>query len=177
MNLRQAARKRCPSCGERRLRNDEFLNVLVTFLLQSAFLPSSLEFNVFSSSVISRLRGTEKESDWHEPDMALYIQENLLQEGPDGFTAAWRTGLGIVPVGFTTYSSNAQERAWRTIKGLLKPGTVVAKCLLWGNFFVCGFPGYLIVFSFAAQDAPKRSCLCYSGCGCCPYFQVAERGL
>ena len=121
-NLRSEAKRRDAVSGERRCRNDEMLPVLVTFLLQSAWFPRTIEFSCFWRSVLSRLRGQDSATDWSEPAMADYIETNLLQLGPDGLSASWQTGLGVTPLGFTTFSSNAQERSWRTVKGLLKKG-------------------------------------------------------
>lgn len=39
-----------------------------------------------------------------------------------GESAAWQGGLHNRPPGFRTYASNAQERSWRTLKGLLPRG-------------------------------------------------------
>ena len=128
-NLKAAAATRDRETGQRRLENSEMTPVLVSFLLQSAFLPSSCEFTVFWESVLSRLRGVESDTDWKEPRMAQYIEQSLLQQGPNGYTSAWRSGLGVVPTGFSTYSSNAQERSWRTVKGLLKAGSGVCKMI------------------------------------------------
>jgi hypothetical protein len=111
-----------PVSGERRLSNHELLPVLVSFLLQSAWFPRNVEFSVFWQSVLSRLKGQQLETDWKEGRMATYLEQNLLQETPGGFSASWRSGIGVVPLGFSTFSSNAQERSWRTVKGLLKPG-------------------------------------------------------
>ena len=121
-NLRTEAKRRDAVSGERRLKNDEMLPVLVTFLLQSAWFPRTIEFSQFWKSALSRLRGQDSATDWSEPTMGTYIESNLLQIGPDGLSASWRTGLGVTPLGFTTFSSNAQERSWRTVKGLLKKG-------------------------------------------------------
>ena len=52
--------------------------------------------------------------------MAKYLRQEILQEDDHGaFKCLWRSGLDAVPRGYRTYVSNTNERAWRTIKGIL----------------------------------------------------------
>ena len=118
-NLKEEARRRDPASGEPRLKNVELGPMLKDWLVQSAFLPSSLEFTTFWDCVLARLRASGKPTDWHEPVIAAYIEKHLLMPGAAGFTALWRSGYGSVPSGFSTYASNTLERTWRTLKGVL----------------------------------------------------------
>ena len=36
--------------------------------------------------------------------------------------ASWQSGIGAVPLGFTTYATNAIESTWRVLKGLFDKG-------------------------------------------------------
>lgn len=126
-NLRQEAKKKDPVSGDPRLSRAELLPVLVSFVLGSAWFPSSLEFRTFWDSVLSRLSADSSETDWGEPSIAQYLEKNLLKKTLDGWSAAWRTGFGAVPAGLTTYASNSLEATWRTVKGLLKPGCLGTK--------------------------------------------------
>ena len=79
----------------------------------------NIEFLTFWENVLRKLCACEASMDWHEPAFADYVEKHLLKPGPGGLTAAWRSGHGVVPNGFSTYGSNTLERAWRTLKGLL----------------------------------------------------------
>ncbi|CAL1161178.1 unnamed protein product [Cladocopium goreaui] len=127
-NVKQEVKRRNSETGEVRLRNMELLPVLLSFVMESAWFPSSLEFSSFWESVINRLRSNGEETDWDEPHVAQYLVRNLLQEtGQAGlYSAPWRSGFGQVPAGFTTYTSNSLERSWRTIKGLLRKRTLLS---------------------------------------------------
>ena len=129
-NVKQEVKRRNSETGEVRLRNMELLPVLLSFVMESAWFPSSLEFSSFWESVINRLRSNGEETDWDEPHVAQYLVRNLLQEtGQAGvYSAPWRSGFGQVPAGFTTYTSNSLERSWRTIKGLLRKRTLLSVC-------------------------------------------------
>lgn len=129
-NVKQEVKRRNSETGEVRLRNMELLPVLLSFVMESAWFPTSLEFSSFWESVINRLRSNGEETDWDEPNVAQYLVRNLLQEtGQAGvYSAPWRSGFGQVPAGFTTYTSNSLERSWRTIKGLLRKRTLLLVC-------------------------------------------------
>jgi len=129
-NVKQEVKRRNSETGEVRLRNMELLPVLLSFVMESAWFPSSLEFSSFWESVINRLRSNGEETDWDEPHVAQYLVRNLLEEtGQAGvYSAPWRSGFGQVPAGFTTYTSNSLERSWRTIKGLLRKRTLLSVC-------------------------------------------------
>ena len=104
---------------EPRLKNQELLPVLSEFLEGSAFLPSTTEFSTFWAAVLGRLRS---EDGWAEEKMHDYLLSNLLSQEGDVLSSSWRSGLGSVPVGYSTYAPNSIERCWRLLKGLLKPG-------------------------------------------------------
>ena len=102
-------------------RTKELLPVMVDILHWSAWLPSDLEFSTLWTSALTRLRGHEASTDWGEPLLASYLEANLLEVSPDGsIAAAWQSGFGKVPVGFTTYAPNCIERSWRLLKSLLR---------------------------------------------------------
>ena len=114
------AEKRDPATGETRLRNLELLPVLTDLLQYSSWL-RSIEFTALWKSALLRLREDQAATDWREPLLADYLEANLLQVSADGsITTPWRSGLGCVPLGFTTYAPNSIERSWRLLKSLLK---------------------------------------------------------
>ena len=104
------------------MKNGELLPVLTDFLQCSAFLPSTLEFSCFWTTVLERLQAPAPDG-WGEPAMHDYLLKYLLSKNGDVLTATWRSGFGTVPLGFSTYAPNAVERTWRLLKGLLKPGS------------------------------------------------------
>ncbi|CAE7269031.1 unnamed protein product [Symbiodinium sp. CCMP2456] len=115
------AKKRDPATGETRLKNQELLPILTDLLQHSSWLPSGIEFTALWKSALLRLREDEAPTDWGEPLLAAYLEANLLQVSPDGsISATWRSGLGCVPPGFTTFAPNSIERSWRLLKSLLK---------------------------------------------------------
>eukprot|EP00439_Symbiodinium_sp_Y106_P014826 s5948_g2.t1 len=57
-----------------------------------------------------------------EEKFADYLEKWVLQKKGLWWSADWQSGLGQVCPGYGTYVSNAQERAWRSIKGLFKKG-------------------------------------------------------
>ena len=57
-----------------------------------------------------------------EETFADYLEKWILQKKGLWWSADWQSGLGQVCPGYGTYVSNAQERAWRSIKGLFKKG-------------------------------------------------------
>lgn len=122
-NLRSESKKTDGQTGEPRLGRSEMLPVLVSFLLGSAWFPSTLEFHTFWDDVLRRLGSNAKPTDWGEAGMAKYIEKHLLERHDQGWTARWRSGYAQVPCGMTTYASNTLERTWRTVRGLLKPGS------------------------------------------------------
>lgn len=117
--------RRCKASGETRLRNGEFLAILVDFIEFSSTLPSDLEFSVFWTSVLARMKQDQATTDFNEPRMAAYLEENILQSDSGLVTASWRSGLGHVPLGYSCYAVNAIERSHRVVKGLLDPGYAV----------------------------------------------------
>lgn len=62
------------------------------------------------------------ETDFNEPGMARYVSKHILDTTGPLIRASWNSGLGAVPLGFTTYAPNAIERAHRLTKGLLDKG-------------------------------------------------------
>ena len=51
--------------------------------------------------------------------MAEYLATEILDCTGPLIRASWASGLGCVPLGFTTYAPNSIEVTWRIIKGLL----------------------------------------------------------
>lgn len=57
--------------------------------------------------------------------MAAYMEANILTVNETGFSAPWRSGLGTVPLGFSSYAPNAIECSHRVAKSFLDPGYAV----------------------------------------------------
>ena len=89
--------------------------------------------------------------DWHEPAFADYVEKHLLKPGPGGLTAAWRSGHGVAPTGFSTYDSNTLERAWRTLKGLLENRRGTAKIHHYSGGRLEIQPRWLMFATFSKQ--------------------------
>ena len=93
--MKQEVKRRNSETGEVRLRNMELLPVLLSFVMESAWFPSSLEFSSFWESVINRLRSNGEETDWDEPHVAQYPPRNWPGRGVLGTVAIWvRPGSG-----------------------------------------------------------------------------------
>ena len=88
----------------------------------SSTLPSDEEFHAFWQNALTRLRGQKAPTDLREKRMAEYLEKNVLDVSGNLIRASWTFGLGIVPLGFTTYAPNAIEVQHRILKGLLTPG-------------------------------------------------------
>ena len=54
--------------------------------------------------------------------MASYLEDHILTKDGPLISAPWRTGLGHIPLGFSTYAPNSMEVAHRVLKGMLDPG-------------------------------------------------------
>ena len=57
-----------------------------------------------------------------EPEYAEYLEAELLEMSGEFIRASWQTGIGAVPMGFTTYAPNAIESTWRLLKQLFDTG-------------------------------------------------------
>ena len=91
-------------------------------MVASATFPNDVEFHTFWSSFIKRCEASEKKSNWSEPEVATYFKKSILNCSTDMIRAPWVSGLGAVPVGYSTYAANAEERKHRIIKDLLGEG-------------------------------------------------------
>ena len=96
--------------------------MILDFVEFSASLPSDDEFDCFWNSVLLRMRSKSAATDWGEPDMEKYLRRHILDEEKSVLSAPWRSGLGHVPFGYTTYAPNAIEVSHRVLKGLFQPG-------------------------------------------------------
>ena len=94
-NFNQNARRRDEISGELRVTNTELVPLMGGWLMQSALLPSTLEFSSFWQSLLARLRGSQASTDWDEPLFADYLEKCLLGRDVHGLTtASWRFGHG-----------------------------------------------------------------------------------
>ena len=82
----------------------------------SSTLPSDEEFHAFWQNALTRLRGQKAPTDLREKRMAEYLEKNVLDVSGNLIRASWTFGLGIVPLGFTTYAPNAIEVQHRILK-------------------------------------------------------------
>ncbi|CAE7726547.1 unnamed protein product, partial [Symbiodinium sp. KB8] len=99
---------------------DSELTMEITEIIQfSAKVAHPLQFHVIWEDTLRRLRDPE---DWNQETFADYLEKWILQKKGLWWSADWQSGLGQVCPGYGTYVSNAQERAWRSIKGLFKKG-------------------------------------------------------
>ena len=105
-----------------RLRKPKMLDYFDKFLITSNWFPNDLEFDVFWRSVLGRCKANRKKTDFNEPEMAEYLEKNILDCSGPYIRAPWICGLGAVPFGFTTWAPNCIERNNRLMKDLLKPG-------------------------------------------------------
>ena len=118
-NLKKESAKKDSGTGRRRLRDPELLQEILDQVMFAATLPSDGESNLVVDNLLKRM---ESPTDWDEPAMASYMRECILTVRDGLLAAHWQSGVQAVPPGFTTYLLNAQERAWRTVKGLLPRG-------------------------------------------------------
>ena len=54
--------------------------------------------------------------DLDESEYADYLEAEILNMSGDLIRASWQSGVGAVPLGFTTYAPNAIETTWRILK-------------------------------------------------------------
>jgi len=113
-DIEKAAKTKDPTTGALRLRCQGLLPKLTDFVQFTAFIDNDREFSVCWDSWIGRMNG-----DWNEQAMATYLTTYILERDGDVWRAAWASGLGSVPPGFTTYAPNAAEVNNRILKGLL----------------------------------------------------------
>lgn len=118
-DVKKEASKKDPASGQHRLKRSELLTDLISWIEFSAWLPSDLEFHTFWSHLLTRMKNCEEPTDFNEPAMAKYLAECIFDGSGPLLRSAWSTGLGLVPLGFTTYAPNAIESSHRVLKGLL----------------------------------------------------------
>ena len=124
-NVKTESSRRCKASGSPRLGNSEFLPILLDFVEFSATLPNDNEFAVFWDSVLARMKADQVTTDFNEPRMATYLEENIFTINETGISSPWRSGLGTVPLGYSSYAPNAIESSHRVVKSLLDPGYAV----------------------------------------------------
>ena len=118
-NVQKAARSKHLISGAQLLARQELLPEIIRWIDFSAWLPSDLEFSVFWADVVSRLQSSELPTDFGEAGFAEYLGKNILVLDTEGIRAHWASGLGAVPLGYTTYAPNAIERHHRTLNGVI----------------------------------------------------------
>ena len=121
-NVKKAAKTSPENSDTARLRKPKMLEYFDKFLISSNWFPNDLEFDVFWRSVLGRCKANRKKTDWDEPEMAKYLEKNILDCSGPYNRASWICGLGAVPFGFTTLTPNCIEQNNRLLKDLLKPG-------------------------------------------------------
>ncbi len=120
-DIRAAAFKKDEETGKVRLRQAEMCPVIIEWVEFSAWLPNDLEFDCFWWHILLRMSSSGAPTDFDEPAMARYLATFILCCQGNIIRAAWASGFGAVPLGFTTYAPNCIERCHRTVRGLL-PG-------------------------------------------------------
>ncbi|CAE7237276.1 unnamed protein product [Symbiodinium sp. CCMP2592] len=96
---------------------DRNLKTYITVVEFSAKLSQPSEFHTVWKDTLGRLpqRVGRGVSPW-----PLYLEENILDKSSRRwYGARWQSGLGSICIGYTTYTSNSQEKMWRTLKGIL----------------------------------------------------------
>ena len=107
-DIEKAARRKIKKGGQPILRRPGFLKDLIEWVLFSAWLPDDNEFHYFWTHILERMEGALA-GDFNEPLFAMYLRKNIFIIKNGLITAQWRSGLGSVPLGFTTYAPNAAE--------------------------------------------------------------------
>ena len=96
-NVREESARKNSETGTPRLVNKELLSVLVDSLMFSATLPADIQFHAYWDSILSRMEGTSKPTDFKEPEMAQYLRKHILDD----------TGLGSFVVVVVVTSSGS----------------------------------------------------------------------
>ena len=78
----------------------------------------------------------QEPGDWDEHEYANYIEAELLDITGEFIRASWQSGFGAVPVGFTTYATNAIESTWRLVKQLFDKGYLCLSFRFWRSFLI-----------------------------------------
>ena len=104
-NVKAEARQRCKATGASRLKKQELLALIISWIEATASFPSDAEYNAFWSHILSRMDASEKHADFSEPEMGKYVRKEIIN-------SPWRCGLGCVPLGFTTFAPNAIVSCW-----------------------------------------------------------------
>ena len=121
-NSQDAARSRDKVTGHSFFRNAELLPCLVEWVMWSAFLPSSEEFDAFWSSVFARMSSSKTKTDFNEKKFAKYMKNSLFDLSGPLLRVSWECGLGVCPPGGSTLTPNTIESSHRTLTSLLDPG-------------------------------------------------------
>ncbi len=121
-NVRAEAARRDKETGQARMKNMEFLGILIQWIEFSASLPTDVEFSTFWRSVLQRMKASSATTDFDEPAMARYLEENILKLEAGLISSSWRYGLSCGPLGLSGYAPNSIEVSHRVLKGLLDPG-------------------------------------------------------
>ena len=130
--------------GQSRLVNLEMLPLMVDWVVQSEWLPSTVEFSTVWENVLRRLPRTGVSQ------LLQIMWRSICLSGDQVVSLP----LGAVdmelcrPVG--TYDSNTLERAWRTLKGLLGNRRGTAKIHHYGGRLEIQ-PRWLMFATFSKQ--------------------------
>jgi hypothetical protein len=120
-NVKAAARAKDKK-GVTRLRRHELCDTIVGWIQCSAPFPRDDEFQAYWESILERMYANKEKTDFDEAKMADYLANHILDIDGDRIRAAWQTGYGAVPLGFTTYAPNTIEVTHRVVKQKLKKG-------------------------------------------------------
>jgi hypothetical protein len=121
VDIKKVASSRRKNSREPRLRTD-LLPKILEWVDFSAWLHRDEEFDVFWRHLLGRMRHNEEEGDLNEPEFADYLEQEMLDISGPLIRAAWQSGFGAVPLGFTTYAANAIEVTNRLLKGVFDKG-------------------------------------------------------
>ena len=98
-NIKTEAGRKCKANGVSRLQNAELRGPSISWVEFSAGLPSNEEFHVFwdFGTPLSRMSSAERSTDWNEPKMSDYLQQEILESSGGMWTAPNRPHVTCGP--------------------------------------------------------------------------------
>ena len=110
-DLDKESNRRDPATGLPRLRKTELLKVFKPWVQWIAFLPNDIEAHAFCKEAFDRMEHEVLDTDFKEKHFAEYLKQHIFDIGGDSIIRCqFASGLGAMPLGYTTWAANSMER-------------------------------------------------------------------